>query len=93
MTRRYVIKYHGFRNVYTLEYTETKEQFEDAIAHGFERITRKEAEHICAEENSRRKWDRMFSGFGGNRIYPYGVDHYPDGYVSNGYIMERIVRK
>lgn len=89
--RKYVVKYHGFQNVYTLAYTETEEQFNHAIAHGFERITRKESEHMCSAENNRRKYDPSFSGYADNKIYPYNAEmHYPDGYVANGYIMERV---
>ena len=90
--KKYVVKYGGFANVYTLAYTETPEHFTDALKHGYERITRKEAEHMCAVENWRREHDQAFSGFGDNRIYPYDTDFHDsssDEFVPNGYIMER----
>lgn len=88
--KKYVVKYHGFSNVYTLAYTDTPELLSDALAHGYEQITRKEAIRLCAAENERRKFDPAFSGFGDKRVYPYDAElHDPNNYTPNGYIMER----
>ena len=88
--KKYVIKYHGFSNSYTLAYTDAPELLSDALAHGYEQITRKEAIRLCAAENERRKYDPAFSGFGDNHIYPYDAEfHDPNNYTPNGYIMER----
>ena len=90
--RKYVIKYHGFANVYTLAYTETQKQFNDAMNNGYERITRKRAEQICAMENYRIEHDNAFSGYGDNTIYPYDAEYHSnayDEYIKRGYIMEK----
>ena len=90
--KKYVIKYFGFSNVYSLAYTETPEQFNDAMNNGYERITRKRAEQICAMENERAKCDPSFSGYGDNVIYPYDAEYHSndyDEYIKRGYIMEK----
>jgi len=74
MNNKYWIKRGDFSNVYSLEYTRTLEQETEAERQGFERITRKEAEHLCSLERDRRKHDQMFSGFADDRIWPFGVD-------------------
>ena len=88
--KKYLVKYHGFSNVYTLAYADTPELLADALAHGYEQITRKEAIRLCATENDHRKYDPSFSGFGDNRICPYDAEfHDLNNYEQNGYIMER----
>ena len=88
--KKYIIKYLGFRNSYMLAYADTPELLSDAIAHGYEQITRKEAIRLCVEENERRKFNPAFSGYGDNCVYPYDAEfHNPYNYTKNGYIMER----
>lgn len=70
MKKYYIKNNYGFANTYTLVYTETPEQDEQALACGYERITRKEAERLCARENDRRTFDSSFSGFASNVILP-----------------------
>ena len=105
MRRQYFVIYNkGFANSYDLVYAETEEDLK-LVPVKAERITRKEAEALCAAENSRRKTDQSFSGFADNCIYPVSVvyaleptdsDDYIDikmgnsrKYVKNGYIWER----
>lgn len=91
--KQYVIKYGRFGNEYDLCWISSAEQAAEAAAAGYERISRREAERLCAEENSRRKYDGQFSGFAPSLIYPWDA---PDnctpgygGYIRNGYIVER----
>lgn len=68
--KRFYVHYGDFANTYRLAWAETPEQVEEAKNNGYERITRKEAENLCAEENRRRKENPSFSGYASNVIYP-----------------------
>ena len=73
--RKYFINYWAdYGNTYNLAYTDTDAQAAEAEASGWERITRKQAESKCADENRARKTDPAFSGYADNMIYPYGYD-------------------
>lgn len=95
--KKYWIERGSFANVYNLFWTDNKEMEERTrIADRAEPISRKEAERLCAEENSRRKYDPNFSGFADNMIYP--ADYEPDndgdlysscGHWKNGHIWEK----
>lgn len=98
MRRQFFVHYANFSNTYDLMYADTQEDL-DLLPQGAERITRKEAERLCAEENRRRKYDSGFSGFADNTIYPVGMtseermDIMNDRrYFKKGYIWERRVR-
>ena len=90
--RKYFVKYWAnFGNTYNLAYTDTDAQAAEAEANGWERITRKQAESKCADENRARQADPAFSGYGDNMIYPYGYDcdWRDDRHAEkNGYIIE-----
>lgn len=90
MRKKYYVEYYKrFANTYNLYYAETSEQVKVAEKAGLERITRKEAEKLCVDENYRRKNDHDFSGYADNVIYPidYNGDWindkrvYKDGYM------------
>ena len=84
--RKYWIVYGGnFRNVYSLFYTENKED-EAKLFPGAERITREEALRKCREEKDRRKYNPMFAGYGAIEIYPADTSI---PCVKRGYIWER----
>ena len=73
--RKYFINYYSaFGNTYNLAYTDTDAQAEEAEANGWERITRKQAESKCADENRARSSDPAFSGYADSLILPYGYD-------------------
>ena len=98
MRRQFFVHYANFSNTYDLMYADTQEDL-DLLPVGAERITRKEAERLCAEENHRRKYDSSFSGFADNAIYPVGMtseermDIMNDRrYFKKGYLWERRVR-
>ena len=82
MKRYYVNYYKDFGNTYDLYWAETPEQIEMAEKK-CERITRKKAERLCAEENYRRKHDQSFSGYASTEILPIdytsNVNHNWDG--------------
>ena len=96
MRRQYFAHYYkGFGNTYSLMYADTEEDLK-LIPEDAERITRKEAESLCARENYRRKYDSSFSGYADNIIYPVGMeieDRYniynSNRYYKDGYIVER----
>lgn len=86
----YYVYYEGFANVYTLFWS-NKELDNDKL----ERITRKEAIHLCVEEKWRQKTDPAFSGYASTTIIPYDYD-YENGslvndsnYWLNDYIWEK----
>lgn len=96
MKKYYMKQYLNFRNAYNLAYAETPVEEKIAAGEGYEQITRKQAEKLCAEEKERRKHDQSFSGFADNFILPIGYDDYwPNdrNMVKNGYIIERITRQ
>lgn len=88
MKKYYIHYYRDFCNTYDLYYAECPEDF-DALPEGAERITRREAEQLCARENERRKWEQSSSGYADNRIYPAAGDW--DNYCldETGYIVPR----
>ena len=95
MRKYYKLNTLGFANTYNLIYTETPEQDSRALASGYERITRKEAERLCAAEVDREKHDTAFSGCASSVILPVWYqaaerDWRDDSrMVKNGYIVER----
>ena len=86
--RKYFVKYGEFRNTYAVCYTENESEETQAIEQGMERITRKEAEMLCAMESERRKEDTAFSGYASDVILPFGYD----GDWINDINMEKIGR-
>ena len=72
--KKYYVHYGNFANTYTLYWAETQEQIEEAEKRGYEQITRKEAEQLCAAENRRRIEEPSLSGYASNIIRP--VDYY-----------------
>jgi len=98
MRRQFFVHYANFSNTYDLMYADTQEDL-DLLPVGAERITRKEAESLCAEENRRRKYNGNFSGYADNVIYPVSMtsDERMDivndrRYRKSGYIWERRAR-
>ena len=90
MKQYYVIK-HGFSNAYSLRYAECEEDM-NALPKNAERITRREAEQFCADENDRRRMNPSNGGYADNLIYPAAGDF--DEYrgfppKSVGYIVQR----
>lgn len=83
MKRYYINNTRGFANAYNLVWAETPEQIAAAEENGYERITRREAEKLCAMENDRRKYDPAFSGYASNLIYPIDWDAYTFGAWEN----------
>lgn len=87
--KHYYVKYiRNASNWYSLVYTETEEQSELALANGYERITRRQAEKLAAQERFRRKYDPSFAYHADADIFPFGVyadfNNYPwtrDGYL------------
>ena len=85
---KYFIKRGEFYNHYNLAYVNSDRDEELALAAGYERITRKEAERLASAERRRRKDDPSFAGYADAYIYPYGVDEdfenhpwYKDGFL------------
>lgn len=72
--KKYYVCHGDFGNVYSLYWAETAEQIKMAKEYGYTRITRREAEKLCAEENDRRNYDSNFSGYADNLIYPIDYD-------------------
>ncbi len=98
MKTYYINYYRDFANTFTLCYCTTPKECSEAEAAGYERITRAEAIRKCVEENSARKNDPHFSGYGSNTILPWSYGKrredyeicYPEemGLHLNGYIWE-----
>ena len=102
--KTYYIRYpRDFANEYDLCYCENKDEENAAVAAGYERITRKEAERKCRNEKWARQHDQAFSGYGDDTIVPWSFltdprnnpDHpaYPicpdeANLTLNGYIWE-----
>lgn len=97
MKKTYYIWNGDFGNVYHLYWAETAEQIKLAEGNGYTRITRRQAEKLCAEENNRRNYDSNFSGYADNLIYPIDCDEYERDLRNNrslyvdGYIVKRKV--
>lgn len=91
--KRYYVKYYlNFSNTYNLAYAETEAEEKQAKEQGYERITRKEAERLCAQENQRRKDDPAFAYSADTVILPIGYDDdwRNDRHMAlDGYIVER----
>ena len=68
-TAYYVQYYMGFANTYNLCHAPVGEE----LPSDWERITRKEAERLCAQERYARKHNQAFSGYGDSYIYPYDL--------------------
>lgn len=96
MKKTYYIWNGDFGNVYNLYWAETPEQIKLAEENGYTRITRRQAEKLCAEENNRRNYDSNFSGYADNLIYPIGYEgihakwdlYNRRDVVCNGYVVE-----
>jgi hypothetical protein len=96
--KNYYIKYwNDFGNTYRLAYAETDAQKRYASENKWEKITRKEAEHYCTEENARRESDENFAYYADNAIFP--IDYNSDIGIENdkhytkiGYIWERTTK-
>lgn len=91
--KKFYVWFGDFSNIYDLVWAETPEQAEEAENNGYERITRKEAENLCAQENRRRKENPSFSGYASNVIYPVEyVDNWENDekMYKNRYIIEYI---
>ena len=98
MKSYYILYYRDFANTYNLCYCTTPEECKAAEAAGYERISRADAIRKCINENSARKHDPNFSGYGSNTILPWEYikrreDYeicYPEeiGLTLNGYIWE-----
>lgn len=91
--KHYYIARGNFSNVYSLFWAETPEQIAKVNCIDCERITRKEAEKMCAKENYRRKHDSGFAYFASAIIRP--VDYFGDwmndkNVFLNGYILEYV---
>lgn len=91
--KRYCVKYYlDFSNTYNLAYTEIEAEEKQAKEQGYERITRKEAERLCAQEIQRRKQDPAFAYSADSVILPIGYDddwRNDRRMVLDGYIVER----
>lgn len=91
--KKYFVVREGFENVYSLHWADSPEM-EKLLPEGTERISRKEAERLAAEENYRRKHTPSSSGYADSAIYPAGTrwNFCPEGdprYKKIGYIWER----
>lgn len=94
--RKYWIDYYmSFGNTYHLYYTTNLEE-EKKLPENAERITRRTAEKLAAEENYRRKYDSSFSHYADNLIYPIDFDSKFDSiydfkkFYIDKYIVEKI---
>lgn len=62
MKKYYINYYNNAANIFELRWLDTKKDEEDAIAEGFERITRKEAIEKCKNERERvKRGERNFA--------------------------------
>lgn len=91
MRRQYFVHYYkDFGNTYNLLYADTEEALK-AVPAGAERITRKKAESLAADENRRRKFG---PGYASNAIWPADETEeeeifWDKHFEKVGYIMER----
>ena len=75
--KHYYIIRSDFSNVYSLCWVVAGSQDEqDAVADGWERISRKDAIAKCIEERANRKFDPAFSGYGDTIICNYRVSEW-----------------
>lgn len=90
----FVVYYQNFSNTYNLYWTDCKEM-EERLPAEAKRISRKEAEGLCADENRRRKHDRGSAFFADSAIYPSDFDgcnydiETSKRHRKNGYIWEK----
>ena len=89
MKKYYVHYYMDFSNAYNLAWAGTPEQIKPAEDRGYEQITRKEAEHLCAKEIEARRDDPAFSGFASTVILPIDFDYDRYGDWQNDRSMEQ----
>lgn len=75
MKKYFVHYYLDFGNTYNLYWAETPEQLAIAEEKGYERITRKKAEQLCADENERRRNDGNSAYYATSAIYPIDCNH------------------
>ena len=95
MKRYYKYQYRNFGNTYFLCWAETPEQIKLAEnpenGETWERITRKEAYELCAEENRRWKYDQSHAGYADSLIFPIDykrIDYINDPrVVKSGYLV------
>ena len=94
MKQYYVRYYKDFGNTYNLAWAETPDQIKMAEDAGYQKITRREAEKLCAAENDRRKHDQSFSGYADNVILPIECarDDWRDDrrFEKDGYIVYKV---
>lgn len=89
MRRQYFVHYYkDFGNTYNLLYADTEEALK-AVPEEAERITRKKAESLVADENRRRKADGSFSGYADNAIWPADATDY-ELMNLNGKYLEKV---
>jgi len=97
--KKYFIKYYAdFANTYHVVYTVDKKQAAQAIAAGYEQITRAHAEALCRAEMKRRKYASGY--YAPVTIVPFNIFDLNDRYLENprdynrfhrvGYILERV---
>lgn len=92
--KKYWFKSHGFANSYDIVWTDNSLDAKDAEDWGYERISRKDMERMCANERYRRKVDQSCSGYAPAEVYPiWFADAYREGAIRNvdhtsGYIVE-----
>lgn len=92
--KKYFVKYYGYSNVYDLVYTQNEEQEKQAEKANYERISRKQAEKLCAREKDRREYDQAFSGYAPIKIVPIDFDSekedmYSSRFTIDGYLVIR----
>ena len=68
--KTYFIRRGDFENVYELAWADNKEDISWLVSQNFERCTRREAENYARRERYRRKYDRAFSCYASDAIYP-----------------------
>lgn len=68
--KQYFIRRGNFGNVYDLAWADNKEDCRMLEEMGFERESRKHAEHNARMERWRRKYDQSCSGYADESIYP-----------------------
>ena len=99
--RKYFVKYYAdFANTYHLAYTVDKKQAAQALAAGYEQITRAHAEALCRAERDRAKYDAAFAGLSSVVIVPFDLFDQLDRCQEDpnnerrfrrvGYILERV---
>lgn len=75
----YIIYHRGFLNEYSLYKVVQRSLEEDfLLQRGYERITRKQAFELCAEENRRSRDDSMFSGYASSTVREFTAEDMDD---------------